>query len=86
MTELVTNSVRHGHTGPDGSVRLRIKLTRSKVRVEVRDPGPGFDESRQPQPADDRASGWGLFFVDELADRWGVDRKRGTLVWFEVAR
>lgn len=85
VTELVTNSVRHGHTGRDGSLHLQVKLTRSKVRVEVRDPGPGFDESRKPRPAEDRASGWGLFLVDRLADRWGVDRERGTLVWFEMA-
>ena len=85
VTELVTNSVRHGRAGPDGLVHLRIKVTRRKVRVEVRDRGPGFD-SRKPQPAEDRASGWGLFFVDRMADRWGVDRRRGTLVWFELDR
>jgi len=37
-------------------------------------------------PADDplRASGWGLVLVEELADRWGVDRAPTTLVWFEM--
>jgi hypothetical protein len=30
-----------------------------------------------------RDSGWGLFFVTQLADRWGVDREQGR-VWFEI--
>jgi hypothetical protein len=31
-------------------------------------------------------SGWGLFLIDQLADRWGVVHDKGTTVWFEVAR
>jgi anti-sigma regulatory factor (Ser/Thr protein kinase) len=84
-TELVTNSVRHGRTGPEGSVRLKLKLTKKKVRVEVRDTGPGF-EAREPKPAEDRGSGYGLFFVDRMADRWGSERKSGAFVWFELDR
>lgn len=86
VTELVTNSVRHGGSGPRAAVYLRMKVTRRKVRVEVRDRGPGFDDRRKPQPAEDRASGWGLVLVDRMADRWGVESKRGTTVWFEMDR
>ena len=51
------------------------------MRVEVADRGPGFD----PRLADDRAgSGWGLYLVDQLADRLGVSRTDGTTVWFEI--
>ena len=84
VTELVTNSIRHAGIGPDREVRLRIRLSRRHLRVEVHDPGPGFRARRSPQPAEDKASGWGLFFVDRMADRWGVDDRRGTLVWFEM--
>ena len=33
-----------------------------------------------------RASGWGLYLVSELSDRWGVDHRRRTRVWFEMDR
>src|SRR5215211_1066250 len=37
--------------------------------------------------ADARDSGWGLFLVERLANRWGVGREgRGTRVWFELRR
>ena len=39
-----------------------------------------------PKPDPARASGWGLYLVDELADRWGMDRGKrgGTRIWFEL--
>ena len=43
------------------------------LRIEVRDPGPGF-ELVEPAPDPARSSGWGLYLVRELADRWGVER------------
>jgi hypothetical protein len=27
---------------------------------------------------------WAMFIVDRIADRWGVDRRAGTLVWCEL--
>jgi hypothetical protein len=55
------------------------------VRVEVDDPGSGF-EPRAPEPDPTKASGWGLYLVDELADRWGVGpgSRGGTRIWFEL--
>jgi hypothetical protein len=33
----------------------------------------------------DRASGWGLFLVEHIADRWGAVQMDGeTRVWFEL--
>jgi anti-sigma regulatory factor (Ser/Thr protein kinase) len=54
------------------------------LRVEVTDPGPGFDpEMDEPTPG--QAGGWGLFLTERLADRWGVDRADGlTTVWMEM--
>jgi hypothetical protein len=32
------------------------------------------------------SSGWGLYLVERLAERWGVDRRPdGNEVWFELA-
>jgi len=80
VSELVTNAVRHA----DGeAVRLVVALTGSRLRIEVHDPGSGFELK---PPSDDplRASGWGLVLVEELADRWGIDHDPRTRVWFEM--
>jgi anti-sigma regulatory factor (Ser/Thr protein kinase) len=85
VSELVTNSVRHAGLKAGDRIRLLVQLSEAVLRVEVDDPGTGF-ELRAPQPDPARASGWGLFLVDELADRWGMDRGRrgGTCIWFEL--
>ena len=86
VSELVTNSVRHAQTGPDDSINLHVVVEDQHVRVEVADRGPGFEPPEQDPTAElARESGWGLFFVTQLADRWGVDRDDGR-VWFEIER
>jgi anti-sigma regulatory factor (Ser/Thr protein kinase) len=83
VTELVTNSVRH--TGAEAVV-LRILVGRSAVWTEVTDAGPGFDPPNSTRTAND-ATGWGLFLVERLAERWGVNQSdAGTKVWFELRR
>lgn len=84
MSELVTNSVRHG--GPQRQpIRLQIEVMPSCVRVRVQDSGRGFDTTPKAiRPDDDR--GWGLFLLDRLADRWGVTQGETTTVWFELDR
>jgi anti-sigma regulatory factor (Ser/Thr protein kinase) len=83
VTELVTNSVKH--TG-GRTVELTVLVGNSSVRTEVSDAGPGFDPAKTGSPADDH-TGWGLFLVERLAERWGVDQGRdGTRVWFELSR
>lgn len=83
VTELVTNSVRH--TGAR-SVELQVLVGGSAVRTEVTDAGPGFDPAKTGSPSSDH-TGWGLFLVERLAERWGVDKNGGgTKVWFELRR
>jgi anti-sigma regulatory factor (Ser/Thr protein kinase) len=81
VSELVTNSLRH-----TGSARIGLEVWSSAdvVRVLVSDYGVGFDVSGPPQPRE--TSGWGLFMVNRLADRWGVERGDITRVWFEFSR
>ena len=80
VSELVTNAVRHAE---GEAVRLVVTLKRGILRIEVHDPGRGFE--LKPPPDDPlRASGWGLVLVDELADRWGIDHHPRTRVWFEM--
>jgi anti-sigma regulatory factor (Ser/Thr protein kinase) len=83
VTELIANSVKHA--GAD-AVSLKIAMASGAVLVEVRDQGPGFEPSGRTAGQDD-ASGWGLYLVDHLADRWGVAREdSSTRVWFELKR
>jgi anti-sigma regulatory factor (Ser/Thr protein kinase) len=84
VSELVTNSVRHSNgDSPAGAVTLDVKTSGETVRVEVTDRGGGFDPKPR-EPGQSKASGWGLFLVDRLADRWGVVRNHVTRVWFEI--
>ena len=83
VSELVTNCVRHAGMTNDGWIELRVGKEASSIRVEVVDPGDGFE----PTPAAVTmysTSGWGLYLVAQLADRWGVTVDRGTKVWFEL--
>jgi integral membrane sensor domain MASE1/anti-sigma regulatory factor (Ser/Thr protein kinase) len=85
VSELVSNSIRHGHMPASSSVELRVAVFAGRVRVEVDDYGPGFEPSEQARGRSE-ASGWGLYLVDQLSDRWGVTREDRTSVWFEIDR
>ena len=81
VSELVTNSVRHvvGSTKP---VVLAVQIGTRAIRVEVHDGGAGFEPGTPvPRGAD---GGFGLFLVERMASRWGVDTRDGTRVWFEL--
>ncbi|MEX2195065.1 MAG: SpoIIE family protein phosphatase [Thermoleophilaceae bacterium] len=83
VSELVTNGLRHGSPDAGDWIGLRVHRERELLRVEVSDPGPGFDAAlREAEP--DATGGWGLYLVDRLAARWGVDRDGRTTVWFDI--
>jgi anti-sigma regulatory factor (Ser/Thr protein kinase) len=83
VSELVTNAVRHApRTGPL-AIELRLKLDTERIRVVVSDPGAGF-VAEPRMPTSSGGSGWGLYLVDRIADRWGVIAKNGSEVWFEI--
>jgi anti-sigma regulatory factor (Ser/Thr protein kinase) len=84
VSEVVTNAVRHGGARQGEHVDLRIVLTRDAMRLEVRDPGPGFNEIAPALPESDSDGGYGLYLVDLYTDAWGVSASEGTCVWFEM--
>jgi hypothetical protein len=53
------------------------------IRIEVVDSGRGFSPDLKEPNLED-TGGRGLFLVDSLADRWGVDSQGGTRVWVEL--
>lgn len=77
VSELVTNSVRHGSsTGID----VKVTARRGRIRVEVADDGPGFSID------DPRGEGLGLAIVEKLAERWGMnDENSKFIVWAELS-
>ena len=82
VSEVVSNSVRHACLGETDAIEVHIRGSHSKLRVDVMDPGPGFDPERTgPSEAN---GGWGLKLLDRLATRWGVERNDVTRVWFEL--
>jgi serine/threonine-protein kinase RsbW len=83
VSELVTNSIRHASLLPDQWVGLAVNVEGDTVRVEVIDPGPGFRPS-VPQPTLYQESGWGLYLVQQVANRWGVVDDGTIHVWFEI--
>jgi len=80
-SELVSNAVKHSRM-PSGEIEVRITPLKTCVRVEIIDPGPGFFPSIPPPSP--RESGWGLYLVDRLTTRWGVEFNGGARVWAEV--
>ncbi|MDK1477027.1 ATP-binding protein [Streptomyces sp. 549] len=80
VSELVGNAVRH--TGAH-SFGLRMFRRPTSIRVEVRDPSRGLPCLLPVQEMD--TSGRGLWLVEKLSDRWGVDLlPRGKTTWFEM--
>jgi hypothetical protein len=72
VSELVAHAVRDG----DGPAEMRLSSDGDTIRLEVTDVGGGMDKSREP------LQDLGLWFVDEVADDWGVDHHPGrTRVW-----
>lgn len=81
-TELIANAVRHAELDPEAEqITFAARFVEDYIRVEVHDPGPGFDRDEGLA-----GRGFGLRMVDKLAARWGVETQGGTRVWFEVDR
>jgi anti-sigma regulatory factor (Ser/Thr protein kinase) len=90
VTELVTNSVRHAGASGHDHIEVRVDIDDERLRVEVRDEGAGSAGALEPPRRSTLGfappeGGFGLLFVDSLADRWGSERgPGGTTVWFEL--
>ncbi len=80
-SEVVTNAIVHGRSGP----QLAVEVGERVVRVAVLDLSPALPV-RHFGGLDD-ISGRGVVIVEELASAWGVERERNgeKRVWFEVA-
>ena len=81
VSELVTNSVRHG---PGHPITLRLAANDAgDIDGEVADQGAGVVALRDEDTAP-AVGGLGLLLVDRLTSAWGV-HPGSTHVWFRIA-
>ena len=76
VSELVSNAFRHG----DGRIHLTVESGPEGMCASVHDEGSGTIATPEPRPA---RGGWGLYFVEQLSDAWGV-AEDDSRVWFRV--
>jgi anti-sigma regulatory factor (Ser/Thr protein kinase) len=79
VSELVTNAILHARS----PARVNVERDDSVVRVAVCDGSSATPRVRDYGP--NAVTGRGMFLVDRIARRWGVDVDgNGKCVWFEV--
>lgn len=77
LDEALANAIRHGCKG-DATKQVQCIVTTDasgEVMIVVRDPGPGFEPSRVPNPLEGdnvlKPSGRGVFLINQLMDEVG---------------
>lgn len=86
ISELVGNSVRHSHAAGHPVV-VRVGVERALCHLEVADSGCAGEVT--PRAPDlQHGGGLGLQIVQELSERWGLERAAagGTRVWVYLLR
>jgi len=81
VSELVTKSVQRAEPASGDEIELAVLRNEHLVRAEI------MEHRRDvvvTQPAAMDGGDWGMFIVDRVADRWGVDRSMGTRLWCEI--
>jgi anti-sigma regulatory factor (Ser/Thr protein kinase) len=84
VSEVVSNAVRHSAGDSKASVQLVATFGKQTIRVMVTDAGAGFTPRRR-DPARTH-DGYGLYLLEKVATRWGVESRGDTKVWFELPR
>jgi anti-sigma regulatory factor (Ser/Thr protein kinase) len=83
VSELVTNSVRHGGLHPEECVHVDAGIADGVLRIEVADPGTaGTVAPRAPDMG--AGGGFGLRIVASVSRAWGIHRDGQTRVWAEL--
>ncbi len=84
VSEVVSNAVRHSSGDPLAPVSMIATFGERAIRVSVTDAGAGFTPlQRDPARTHD---GYGLYLLEKVAERWGVESRGNTTVWFELVR
>ena len=84
VTEAVNNAIVHGNKEDKAKkVELYLKQSKKSISFVIKDEGPGFDESKIPDPTSpknlDNIKGRGVFLIKNLTDNVKF-RKKGSEV------
>ncbi len=84
VTEAVNNAIVHGNKEDKAKkVELYLKQSKKSISFIIKDEGPGFDESKIPDPTSpknlDNLKGRGVFLIKNLTDNVKF-RKKGSEV------
>jgi anti-sigma regulatory factor (Ser/Thr protein kinase) len=83
-SELVTNALRHSGCNETEVIQVRVDRARGRVLISVCDPGASGMTARAAFPAELGTGGFGLWVVQQVARRWGAERRDGYRVWAEL--
>lgn len=81
LDEVLSNIVRHGYQGLEGSIGLTFARARDAIIVDVVDRAPPFDPSQAPAPDTTspletrRPGGLGVRFAESLLDGLSYERR-----------
>ena len=81
LDEILSNIVRHGYRGRDGTISLTFGQERDIITVDVVDQAPPFDPSQAPAPdttsplESRRPGGLGVRFAESLLDGLSYERR-----------
>ena len=84
VSEVVSNAVRHSAGPRDALIELVAEATADAIRIAVTDAGEGF--TPQPRNPGRTHDGYGLYLLEKVSARWGVESRGPTTVWFELPR
>ena len=87
VTELIASRVMRPSGTAASWVELDVELNGGNLlHVEVKDYGQRWVFEPSPFTYEpESSSGWGLYLVDRLADRWALERgESSTRIWFEL--
>jgi len=86
-SELIAVYVEEVVPVPGATLRLSIGVDPERVRIEVGGRAPEVPPVELLQSRETPSlGGMGLQIVERMADAWGVEGARDTMMWFELAR
>jgi hypothetical protein len=86
-SELIAVYVADIEPDPAARLRLSIRVTPQRVRIEVGGPAPDVPPDALLHSRETPSlGGMGLQIVERMADDWGVEGVHDTTMWFELER
>ncbi len=86
-SELIAVYVADVEPSPDATLRLAMRVTPERLRIEVGGRPPGVSPDALLHSSETPSlGGYGLKIVERMADDWGIEGERDTMIWFELAR